>query len=780
MNPNANPVKGTKGGSQAKFQAPSPPSRPTPLPSLPTDPRTSDYGWMRDTSRSQASVMTHLAAENAYSRLLLLGSKEQKLQVVSMRKEIEAHVWAEAMNHALDDDSHEPSPSPQLLIASSEQMKYTAKLTSSSMPTDARWLRGREEASLLLPSRKVNLIFGSSEEAGKLGEADGDASALIRHGPFTLSITSLDGHEWLVPRVSGPFLWSPDGSELFFLASGKSQLWAIHPSSSSPTRPRLILTDPDWLEMEFVTLTSGLRSLQAKNNDGTTADAYLLIQSAIRKDGDGQLWKWERLALDDSYVLKSRGGRRMHLESLDDSRLIVTHWSVGDPYGSLSCVHVDQGGFISYGWLMEASLGCRILTANIADAESLLVVEEEIDSIEREAIEMASRSLMAETITPTSHSHTFDPNSFDIIEVPSQCSFRIRLFKIEGTALIEHASSTFSLPIPFVLIHEVRLLESGLRVEVKLSSWCHLPHTLLIQLTKGGASCQSDMHMKPQYDLKYIMRRIWFRSHDGCLIPISIISLSPRPLSAQSPPPVLIRAYGAYGLSDDLAFSPSRLPLVDRGWILATVHVRGGGQLGPIWHEAGKGKRRVNGARDLQAAIQHLSFLFGGTESIFLEAESAGAWSCLPSIASSISPSDGLVKGALLTVPSLDPVSDALGQGYAWHELIPEVNELSSLDDIHTAPSYKYLRTEIDPLASSLTRTPLSWPKSLLIRCGLQDARAGYWEGAGLIALARAAAPGGQGICCLRVKEGGHDAFISPQDDAEACSFFIHAFELER
>jgi hypothetical protein len=719
------------------IQGPSPPPRPSLLPSMPTDKRLSDWQWMRDKDRTSSPVMKHLAAENAYARLLLTSSDEQKQRISSIRKEIESHIWAMTMNHALVQDQQQaPSPSRPMNLGGDT---HSVKLVDSPGPHHIRWLRGRTDASIMLPPAQVDAIFGPCHNNDEEG----------RNGPYTLVITGRDGATCEVPRASGPYLWSPDGQKLFFLASSCAQLWSIEPSSAQPT-PRLLLTDPEWLEMDFVTLPCGLHTVQAKNNDGTTSDTYLLLQL---QDG----WNWEHLVLKDEH--SGMRGRRMIVQSLIGSgHIFVRQWSAEEPFGSIFIVSISSEGKMKVQELIKASPGCRIIYASADDDGLMLVVEEEVQEIEMRATEMIQIVLNDDPI----------PSSSDgPIEGPSSCAFRIMLFGIDfrNAMLSQQASTSLTLPLPFVKIDQVQLQKQlGVPVvKLKISSLGLPSHTIRFPMAYKE-SCH-EVHLKPQYK----HQRLWFRSHDSCLIPVSLITALD--VNIPHPPSILMKAYGAFGLEDDVGFSPSRLPLVDRGWVLALVHVRGGGQLGPGWHQAGKGRRRHNGAEDLRAGINAISKLFGAQSNVCVEAESAGAWCALPALTS---PSPA-VKGALLTVPSLDPVSDLLEQGYAWHELL---DSPSSADDIRASSSYPYLRSSVDPLAtpSSVHPHPIQSPRSLFVRCGLKDVRVGYWEGLGFVAGARAAA-NGQRICCFKVKDGSHDCFSTAQDDAEACSFLIDAVE---
>ncbi|MBD1171993.1 S9 family peptidase [Pelagibacterales bacterium SAG-MED05] len=103
---------------------------------------------------------------------------------------------------------------------------------------------------------------------------------------------------------------------------------------------------------------------------------------------------------------------------------------------------------------------------------------------------------------------------------------------------------------------------------------------------------------------RYIVERIKAKSHDGRMIPISLVRLKNSKQNGKSK--ILLYAYGAYKHSISPSFSVSRFCLVDRGITFAIAHVRGGGDLGDVWHEEGKKKLKKNSFFDYIACAKHL------------------------------------------------------------------------------------------------------------------------------------------------------------------------------
>ncbi len=103
---------------------------------------------------------------------------------------------------------------------------------------------------------------------------------------------------------------------------------------------------------------------------------------------------------------------------------------------------------------------------------------------------------------------------------------------------------------------------------------------------------------------RYVVERIKAKSHDGRLIPISLVKLKDSKQDSKSK--VLLYAYGAYKHSVSPGFSASRFCLIDRGITFAIAHIRGGGDLGDVWHEEGKKKLKRNTFLDYIACANHL------------------------------------------------------------------------------------------------------------------------------------------------------------------------------
>lgn len=102
----------------------------------------------------------------------------------------------------------------------------------------------------------------------------------------------------------------------------------------------------------------------------------------------------------------------------------------------------------------------------------------------------------------------------------------------------------------------------------------------------------------------YVQRREWATAPDGTRVPISVVHHRDTPLDGTARG--LLHGYGAYGISSDPWFSVLRLSLLQRGWVFAIAHVRGGSELGRSWYDDGKLDRKRNTFTDFVACADHL------------------------------------------------------------------------------------------------------------------------------------------------------------------------------
>ncbi|HET8701233.1 MAG TPA: S9 family peptidase [Nitrococcus sp.] len=125
------------------------------------------------------------------------------------------------------------------------------------------------------------------------------------------------------------------------------------------------------------------------------------------------------------------------------------------------------------------------------------------------------------------------------------------------------------------------------------------------ELQSGALHLLKERAIPAGYDsAQYCSERLWARSPDGTQVPVSIVRRRDTPLDGSAP--CLLYGYGSYGICLEPAFSSSRISLLDRGFVYAIAHVRGGGELGEHWKNAGKLLCKANSFTDFIACAQAL------------------------------------------------------------------------------------------------------------------------------------------------------------------------------
>src|SRR3546814_9819678 len=117
--------------------------------------------------------------------------------------------------------------------------------------------------------------------------------------------------------------------------------------------------------------------------------------------------------------------------------------------------------------------------------------------------------------------------------------------------------------------------------------------------------CSSDLEVPSGHDPDdYVSRRILARGHDGEEVPVSLVYRKTTPLDGSAP--LLLYGYGSYGMSIPAAFSTNRFSLIDRGFVYAIAHIRGGTDKGYGWYLDGKLEKKANTISDFISAAEAL------------------------------------------------------------------------------------------------------------------------------------------------------------------------------
>lgn len=220
----------------------------------------------------------------------------------------------------------------------------------------------------------------------------------------------------------------------------------------------------------------------------------------------------------------------------------------------------------------------------------------------------------------------------------------------------------------------------------------------------------------------YVTERLYAPAKDGVLVPISLVYK--KGLVKNGENPLVLYGYGSYGSSMDAYFSTARLSLLDRGFVWAITHVRGGEEMGRWWYEDGKLLKKKNTFTDFIACAEYLiSQGFTSAKKMFAMGGSAGG--LLVGAVANMAPQ--LFRGIVANVPFVDVVTtmldDSIPLTTGEYDEWGNPNEKEYYDYILSYSPYDNIEAKDYP--------------AILVSTGLHDSQVQYWEPAKWVAKLR-------------------------------------------
>ncbi|MFZ6046635.1 S9 family peptidase [Pseudomonas sp. CR3202] len=244
-----------------------------------------------------------------------------------------------------------------------------------------------------------------------------------------------------------------------------------------------------------------------------------------------------------------------------------------------------------------------------------------------------------------------------------------------------------------------------------------------LELATGTQQVLKETPVEGPFDADaYVSQRLWATAADGTRIPISLVA---RRETLGQPAPLYLYGYGAYGESLDPWFSHARLSLLERGFVFAIAHVRGGGELGEAWYRAGKLEHKTNSFGDFIACAEHL-IAEGYTSSTQLAISGGSA--------------GGLLIGAVLNLRA-----ELFAAAIAEVPFVDVLNTMQNPDLPLTVTEYDEWGDPSDPEVFERIRAYAPYENvraqaypAMLVVAGYNDSRVQYWEAAKWVARLRA------------------------------------------
>ena len=300
---------------------------------------------------------------------------------------------------------------------------------------------------------------------------------------------------------------------------------------------------------------------------------------------------------------------------------------------------------------------------------------------------------------------------------------RLRLWKFEGDGPEAAPSGEIAFPEPAYSAHphinrifETTTFRYGYQSLVTPSS------VYEYDVAAGTSTLLKQLEIPGGFDRTlYASERIHATAPDGVAVPISIVYRKDRRTQSN---PLYVYGYGSYGYSLPLGFSSNRLSLLDRGVVMAYAHVRGGGDLGKPWHDAGKMLKKRNTFTDFIACVEHLTAAGDGDpHRVAIEGGSAGG--LLMGAVVNMRPE--LFRALLSHVPFVDVMNTMLDASLPL--TVPEYEEWG---DPNQEEYFRYMLSysPYDNLRAA------SYP-AMLVKTSLYDSQVMYWEPAKYVAKLR-------------------------------------------
>jgi len=222
---------------------------------------------------------------------------------------------------------------------------------------------------------------------------------------------------------------------------------------------------------------------------------------------------------------------------------------------------------------------------------------------------------------------------------------------------------------------------------------------------------------------RYQSERVWATAKDGVKVPVSIVYRKDLK-KVDGSNPLYVYAYGAYCSIQPATFSSTRLSLLDRGVVMAYAHIRGGGDLGKPWHDAGRMMNKMNTFTDFIACTEYLvANKFGAKDKVVIEGGSAGG--LLMGVVTNLRPD--LFQVVVSHVPFVDVMNTMLDASLPL--TVPEYEEWGNPNE-KAAYDYMLKYSPYDNLKQG------AYP-ALLVKTSFNDSQVMYWEPAKYVAKLR-------------------------------------------
>jgi oligopeptidase B len=625
--------------------------------------RVDDYAWLRADNWQEVFRDPSLLDPNIRSHLEAENAYQAALMSDSI--DLQKALFSEMKGRIKEDDSSVPMKDGPYAYGSSFKL-------GGEQPRYFRTPRDGGDEAILLD--------GDAEAEGKpyfrLGGIDhsGDHRRLLwafddKGSEFyTLRVRDLasgSDSEDLVPDTGGGGVWGADDSGFFYTRvdpSHRPSKVFYHALGDSPENDRLVYEETD---PGFFMSVGGTRS-----------NEWILIGINDHETSEYRVLSAADLLAEPKIVAARETGLQYDLEEGGDVFFVLTNADGAKDFKIMTAPAVDP---IRANW--------KELVAHEPGRLILSVIGFKGHMVRLERKDGLPRIVIHDRLSGEEHSISFDEEAFSL---GLSGSYEY------DTEMVRFSYSSMTTP--------AQLFDYNMRTRERT----------LLKTQEVPSGHDPDL---------YVTRRLMAQAADGELVPVSLLYRKDTPLDGTAP--CLLYGYGSYGITIPASFNTNCLSLVDRGFVYAIAHVRGGKDKGYGWYDDGKREHKMNTFTDFIAAARHLvAENFTAHDRIVAQGGSAGGM-LMGAVANMAPDAFGAV---IAEVPFVDVLTTMLDDTLPltppeWPEW---GNPIASEKDYRTIAAY----SPYDNVAA------LDYPPILAL-AGLTDPRVTYWESAKWVARLR-------------------------------------------
>ena len=341
----------------------------------------------------------------------------------------------------------------------------------------------------------------------------------------------------------------------------------------------------------------------------------------------------------------------------------------------------------------------------------------------------------------------------------------LRLWKFVADTAVAEPAGEISFPEPAYSAHpHINRIFEATAFRYAYQSLVSPSSVYEYDLNSGESALLKQLEIPGGFDRAlYGSERVHATAEDGVQVPVSIVYRKDKRETGKNP--LYVYGYGSYGYSLPLGFSSNRLSLLDRGVVMAYAHIRGGGDLGKPWHDAGKMLVKRNTFTDFITATEHLTRSgYGDPARVAIEGGSAGG--LLMGAVTNLRPD--VFRCVISHVPFVDVMNTMLDASLPL--TVPEYEEWGNPNEEQYF-TYMLSYSPYDNLKAA------SYP-SMLVKTSLHDSQVMYWEPAKYVAKLRTLKTDHHPLLLVTNMKAGHGGASGRYDYLKEIAF-DYAFVLK-